>query len=69
VATFTPGPSSSSKRVTVGPTVIPTRRVSTPCSAKACSSRVPVSLTAARSTDWLPDSSSNELGGNFHAEA
>ena len=30
-ATLTPGPSSNSYRVTVGPTVIPTSDVVTPC--------------------------------------
>ena len=43
-ATFTPGPSSSSNRVTVGPTVWPSRRVSTPCAARALTRARPAAL-------------------------
>ncbi len=49
-ATFTPGPSSSSNRVTVGPTVCPRSRVSTPCAANALTRARPAALISARSS-------------------
>ena len=65
-ATFTPGASSSSNRVTVGPATIPTSFVSTPCSARARSSVRPVSSSARLSTSIVPDRSSSAIGGSFH---
>src|ERR671912_595197 len=66
--TLTPGPSSSSYRVTVGPTTMPTRRVSTPWSASAFSSVRPVSSIILRSTCWEPVRSSRVIGGSFQAD-
>ena len=47
--TFTPDASSSSYRVTVGPTVMPESRASTPNSASVASSTLPPSSTKRRS--------------------
>ena len=68
-ATLTPGASSSSNRVTDGPTTIPTSRVSTPCSARACSRVRPCSSTSRRSISWAPLRLSTESGGSLHGDA
>ncbi len=65
-ATFTPGASSSSYRVTVGPTVIPTSRVSTPWAASAASSTRPASSTSRSSTSWAELRASKLSDGSFH---
>ena len=62
-ATLTPGPSSSSKRVTVGPTVIPISRVSTPCDASDSCKSSPRAATRALSTSCASVRESNELSG------
>ena len=54
--------------MTVGPTTMPTRRVSTPCSASAPSSTRPRSSTALVSTVRLPDTESSFDGGSRHRE-
>ena len=65
-ATFTPGPSSSSKRVTVGPIVIPTSVVSTPCCCSdSCRTR-PRASTSARLIDWASARCSSVTGGSVH---
>ena len=65
-ATLTPDPSSSSKRVTVGPTVIPTSRVSTPCDARDSSNSRPRSATRALFTSCTSVSPSKSVDGNTH---
>ena len=67
LATLTPGPSSSSKRVTVGPTVMPTRRVSTPWAARASSSVRPRASTIFLSTSATLARLSSASGGNRQA--
>src|SRR5664280_1206585 len=52
LATFTPAPNSSSYRVTDGPTVRATRRVSTPWAASAATSATPAASTSCSSTAW-----------------
>ena len=63
-ATLTPGPSSSSKRVTVGPTRAPTRRVSTPWAASARTSSTPAASVCFWSCSIFLDSCSNDPGGS-----
>ena len=66
-ATFTPGPSSSSNRVTVGPTVCPSSRVSTPCAASALTRARPAALISARSSSWAFERDNSLDGGNRHS--
>src|SRR6476661_2758673 len=65
-ATLTPAPSSSSYLVTVGPTVIPTRAVSTPCWASDSWRTLPRASTSARLTDCAPVRWRIESGGSVH---
>ena len=67
--TLTPRPSSSSKRVTVGPTTMLIRRVSTLCSARARSSTRPRAITASWSTFCAPERCSNDIGGSTHVRS
>ena len=66
-ATLTPGPSSSSYRVTVGPTVIPSSVVSTPCDASDSCNITPRASTALRSIFCSPGRSRNVIGGSTQA--
>ena len=66
-ATLTPVPSSSSYRVTVGPTVIPTSVVSTPCDDSDSWSIRPRASTSLRSMACSPGRSRNVIGGRIHS--
>ena len=59
-----PAPSSSSYRVTVGPTVRPTRRVSTPWADRAATRATPPASTSRSSTAWGLACFSNVAGGS-----
>src|SRR5215211_1807396 len=64
--TFTPDPSSSSYRVTVGPTVMPESLATTPNSASVASSTLPPSSTKRRSISCFVPRLSTLAGGSFH---
>ena len=66
-ATFTPGPSSSSYRVTVGPTVMPTSCVSTPWDASDSCRVLPRASISAMLTDCWPACFRWLSGGNTHS--
>ena len=66
-ATLTPGPSSSSNRVTVGPTVRPTNRVSTPWADNADTSDSPAWSSRRRSCRCSFDRLKILIGGSCHA--
>src|SRR6478752_8863845 len=66
-ATFTPAPSSSSYRVTVGPTVMPTSCVSTPCDASDSCSVAPRRSISDMLTACWPACLSRLIGGNVQS--
>ena len=66
--TLTPGASSNSYLVTVGPTTIPTSLVSTPCVANARSRTRPLSSTSASLTSLVVERSRTLIEGNFQGE-
>ena len=68
-ATLTPGPSSISYRVTVGPTRLPTSLVSTPWAASARTRSSPAASIWRWSWRIFLDACSREMGGRTHSPA